>query len=104
MSTRRPQRKPSFFWHGVLIVLPVAVLAIVGFVSLQQDKLIARHEAEVRAQGIVDDLAQKVWDEISGAAGRDQSQHPAFVIDQAGQLIFPPPVEPVPRPKPLNPA
>src|SRR5262245_23018932 len=102
MRTRRPQRNRTFFWHGVLIVLPVAVLAMVGVVSLRQDKLIGRHEAEVRAQGIADARAQKLSDEIAGAAGRDHSQQPAFVIDQAGQLIFPPSVEPVPRPKPLN--
>jgi hypothetical protein len=34
-------RKPTFFWQAVLIVLPVAVLAEVGLFSLRQDKALA---------------------------------------------------------------
>ena len=102
MSHRPSHRKPTFFWQGVLIVFPVVVLALIGLVSLRQDELLARHEAEVRAQTIADDLAQKVWDEIVSAPESDLSRHPFFQIDQHGGLIYPPPYTPVPVPRPLN--
>jgi signal transduction histidine kinase len=103
MSTRHPKRKPSFFWQGVLIVLPVVVLAVVGLVSLRQDKLLARHEAEVRAHALAHDLTEKVWQEIVLVPESERSRYPSFEVDHHGRLIFPPPVESVPRPRPLNP-
>jgi len=44
-----PNKKATFFWQGALIILPVVILAGVGFFSLRQDKVLARHEAEQRA-------------------------------------------------------
>ena len=44
--------KPTFLWQALLIVLPIIVLAIVGFFSLRQDKLLAQQEARERAQAI----------------------------------------------------
>src|SRR5438034_1098606 len=53
----RASRKPTFFWQAVLIVLPVAVLAALGLVSLRQDKLLAEQEAREQAQAIAWTLA-----------------------------------------------
>jgi len=50
-------RKPTFFWQAVLIVLPVAVLAAVGLFSLRQDKVLAEQEAREQAQAIAWPLA-----------------------------------------------
>src|SRR5437879_9956927 len=52
-------RKPTFVWQAVLIVLPVAVLAAVGLFSLRQDKLLAEQEAREQAQAIAWPLAHE---------------------------------------------
>ncbi|HTD86261.1 MAG TPA: hypothetical protein VK850_06760, partial [Candidatus Binatia bacterium] len=52
-------RKPTFFWQAVLIVLPVAVLAAVGLFSLRQDKVLAEQEAREQAQAIAWPLAHE---------------------------------------------
>lgn len=49
MVAPQTQRKPAFFWQGVLILLPVAVLAVVSIISLRQDELTAEHDARNRA-------------------------------------------------------
>jgi hypothetical protein len=90
MASLRTQRKPTFFWQGLLILLPVAVLAVVGVISLRQDKILARHDAAERAQVVADDLASKIWNELI-ANSPDQSRQRAFQVDEAGRLVFPPP-------------
>src|SRR5256885_16175253 len=42
MTWPRTSRKPTFFWQAVLILLPVVVLAAMGFFSLRQDRLLDR--------------------------------------------------------------
>src|SRR6266404_9241501 len=93
MSGIRRNRKPTFFWQGVLIVLPLAVLAALGLFSLRQDKVLAQHEATERAQRLADQLAQDLWAELTDLSG---SNLPAFKVDRAGQLVFPPAYSPVP--------
>jgi signal transduction histidine kinase len=104
MAAPRTSRKPTFFWQGLLILLPVAVLAVVGVISLRQDKVLARHDAAERAQVIADDLAAKIWNELTAKepSPLNLSIGPAFEVDQAGQLMFPPAVAPVPLPKPFD--
>ncbi|MDR3378341.1 MAG: HAMP domain-containing sensor histidine kinase, partial [Verrucomicrobiae bacterium] len=41
--------KPSFFWQGLCIVLPVAVLAVACLISLRQDERTAENDAHERA-------------------------------------------------------
>src|SRR5690349_6135686 len=123
------KRKPTFLWQALLIVLPVAVLAVFGFVSLRQDRLLAQREAAERAQAIADELAPKIWAQLTTVSNdppapaqprpgeiarleRDTAdnapfhppafKHPAFRVDQSGNLLFPPPYSPVPKPHPLN--
>jgi len=101
MARKREQRKPTFAWQAVLILLPVIVLAGVGWFSLRQDKLRAQHEAEDRAQSIADDLLPKIWDEVTESPDRVHGR-PMFRVNLAGELIFPKSHEPVPIPMPLD--
>jgi hypothetical protein len=39
-------KKPVFLWTGILILLPLFLLAGVGLYSLRQDKILAENEAE----------------------------------------------------------
>ena len=52
------EHKPSFFWQGVFILLPVAVLAIVSLIALRQDERAAESEARKRAAENVQSLAR----------------------------------------------
>ncbi len=101
MNESRLRGQPAFLRQGLLIVLPVVVLAGMGLVSLRQDKILAQHDATERAQAIADEMADSIWTELTSA--RDDSQA-EFKIDRAGQLVFPPPFRLLPEPHPLNPA
>jgi hypothetical protein len=90
---------PAFFWHGLLILLPVALLAAVGFFSLRQDRRLAQREAAERAQALADQVANEIWAELTG---HKDPGSPAFQVDRDGQLLFPPPFAPAPTPRPLN--
>jgi signal transduction histidine kinase len=59
MLKPRSNRKPTFFWQAVLILLPVGVLAAVGLFSLRQDRLLAEQEAREQAQAIAWPLAHE---------------------------------------------
>src|SRR5689334_12792930 len=59
MGGRKPHRKRLFIWQAAFILLPVVVLALVGLSFLRQDRVLARREAEQRAQEIADDLLPK---------------------------------------------
>src|SRR5947208_16509739 len=97
MASRDSHRKPTFFWQAALIVCPVMVLAAVGFLSLRQDRLLAKKDAEERAQSLADELAVRVWQSLSASNRHDHS----FRADTDGNLVFPPPVVELPSPKPL---
>ena len=60
MAGARIQRKPSFLWHGILILLPVAVLGIVSLASLRQDEQAAEQDARQRAAESVQSLSRAV--------------------------------------------
>ena len=96
------ERRPTFFWHGLLILLPVLVLVAVGFFSLRQDKLLAQHEAADRAQTIADELASKLWSALTRAESSPPFQHHAFEVDSEGRLLFPPPYSTAPSPNLLD--
>lgn len=112
MAPAQRQWQPAFWWQAALILLPVAVLSAVGWYSLRQDKAIARHDAQDRAQAVANDLALKLWNTLTNwpvplyRNWEDNSQlgAVAFEVDDAGKLVFPPPFAPVPTPKPLDPA
>ena len=50
MAASQTQRKPTFLWQGVLILVPVVVLAVVGAVSLRVEQRNAEAEALQRAE------------------------------------------------------
>jgi signal transduction histidine kinase/tetratricopeptide (TPR) repeat protein len=102
MANRRPQRKPVFFWQAALILLPVAVLAVVGFVFLRQDRLLARREAADRAQAIADDLLPRVLNLIVTTNVLTPDGGWPLKIDSRGRLVFPPPVPPPPEARTLD--
>ncbi len=102
MRALRARRKPTFFWQGLLIVLPVLLLAAVGLVSLRQDKALARHEAAERAQAIADDLLSRIWADLTMVKEPDELKRQAFQVDDNGGLLVPPAVAPVPVPRPLD--
>lgn len=99
MAAPAPPRKATFLWQGLLIVLPVAVLAAVGFLSLRQDRRLAEREAAERAQRIADDLVDRIWTKL---AVTNLSGRLHFTVDAAGGLIFPPPHTSVPLPQPFD--
>ncbi|MCW5552729.1 MAG: HAMP domain-containing histidine kinase [Verrucomicrobiae bacterium] len=99
MAAPTPPRKPTFLWQGLLIVLPVAVLAAVGFLSLRQDRRLAEREAAERAQAVADDLLESIWTEL---AVTNLSGRLHFTIDAVGELLFPPPHPSIPIPRPFD--
>jgi len=54
----RGKRGPVFVWQAALILLPVALLAGVGFYYLEQDRRLAEDEARERAQVMARELAE----------------------------------------------
>ncbi len=101
LSRSRP-RPPTFFWQGVLILLPVVVLAGAGFLSLRQDKALARHEATERAQALAEDVVNRLWTKLTARANLEQFKAHAFHVDGRGRLLFPPPAVPLPSPRPFD--
>ena len=61
---KRTSRKPTFFWQGVLILAPMLVLAKLGALALSQDKRMAQHEAELRAQDVAEEVVQAIWNHL----------------------------------------
>src|SRR5258708_32278355 len=99
MSGTRRDRRRTFFWQGVLIVLALTVLAALGLFSLRQDKVLAQHEATERAQRLADQLAQDLWAELTDLSGPNL---PMFKVDRTGALGFPPASSSVPNPHVLD--
>src|SRR5258708_40124952 len=85
-------RRPTFLWQGLLILLPVLVLATVGFFSLRQDKPLAQRDAAEKAQAIADELAHNLWAAL--AEQKDDPRFRYFEISTTGELVHPPPCAP----------
>ena len=99
MKPRVSNQPATFFWHGILILLPVLVLVTVGLFSLRQDKLLAQREAEDRAQSMADELVSKVWSALNRTEAPQASQQHAFEVDSSGCLLSPPPYSVTPSPR-----
>src|SRR6266496_2668844 len=67
MVKQRSNRKPTFFWQALLILLPVCVLSVFGVASLRQDRLLVEQEARERAGRIAEDLSERIWNGLVGA-------------------------------------
>jgi signal transduction histidine kinase len=101
MRARRASQ-PSFFWQGLLIVLPVVVLAGAGLFSLRQDQAMARREAVEKAQAFADQFADILWGELTESSSLIDFTNHTFRIDARGNLIDPPPAPPVPAPQAID--
>ncbi|PWU20666.1 MAG: hypothetical protein C5B50_03430 [Verrucomicrobia bacterium] len=60
MIPRFHKGKPTFFWQGALLMLPVLTLAVIGLVSLRRDQQAAEAEGRRRAAESVKSLAQAI--------------------------------------------
>ncbi|HEY5910390.1 MAG TPA: ATP-binding protein [Verrucomicrobiae bacterium] len=87
MAQPSSRQNPTFFWQGLLILLPLGLLAALGFLSVRQDRLVAEHEAVRRAQNIADELLPRVSAELS----ETNHSQATFETDAAGRLLLPPP-------------
>ena len=93
--------KRSFFWQGLLIVLPVGVLAAFAFFALRQDKAIALQEARDRAQEIAEGLLPRIATALTPDLTNPRLSK-CFLVNSSGDLVFPPPTTDVPDPAPFE--
>jgi signal transduction histidine kinase len=111
MSGMQPTRvsapkRPRFLWRGLLIVLPALAMAGFGFVSLRQDRLLARHQAAEEADKLAVELVELILpaalrlDIGLPASARPQddpilaAQQDGLIVallDDTGGLVHPPP-------------
>jgi signal transduction histidine kinase len=121
----RRVRQPGFLLQGTLVLLPALLLAGAGFYSLRQDRVLAEHEAQAQARRFATEIADGFVSHFtkvaltpvpaSGVHSINPDDDPigqlkqslwvrsAFAIGAEGQLVFPPPLAPLPLPEPLNP-
>jgi signal transduction histidine kinase len=96
--TAHDHRASSFFWQGLFILLPVLLLAVVGFLSIRQDKALVEQQAREQAREMIADLGPRIW---QGLTNLPPGVKPPllltpesrifFVIDEHGELTFPEP-------------
>jgi signal transduction histidine kinase len=60
MATPRIQRQPTFLWQGVLILLPVLMLALMGVASIRKDRALVLQEARESATASARQFAELV--------------------------------------------
>lgn len=60
----RRLRKPSFFWQGVFILLPVIILACIGTIFLQRDKNLVMEEARDQARSLAQQIASHIGSKL----------------------------------------
>ncbi len=73
MAVARPKATPksrTFLGHALLILVPVAALAVFGLLSLRQDRLLAEREAQERAQALAELLARDCRLQLGGNISR----------------------------------
>src|SRR5438309_1315146 len=116
MITPRSNRKPTFFWQALLILLPVCVLSVFGVASLRQDRLLVEQEARERAGRVAEDLSERIWNGLLGVNADfvpigprsmlevvGKSRDEVIVeISPEGDLVRPPPFASAPTPQPLD--
>src|SRR6185312_6322772 len=60
MTAPRIQRPPTFLWQGLLILLPVVVLALMGAASIRKDRALVLQEARESAKASAEQFAELV--------------------------------------------
>src|ERR1700750_1976341 len=94
--------RSGFGWQALLILLPVAVLAALGFHALRQDRRLVHQDAVQRAQGIADELLPKLWLAFQDSNLVAQADERRIKFNESGELILPPLAPGPPQPKPLD--
>jgi signal transduction histidine kinase len=61
----RERREPVFFWQGLLILLPVGLMAAIGLTAILRDKAAVEHQARQRAEEILQQLAPELGRRLS---------------------------------------
>ena len=120
--------RPSFFWQGALILLPAVALCAMGLYSLRQDRVFAEHQATERARNITRDASQRLLQLITPAPAPSETTldqflrdgpatpaedpllqaaqaalpHVVVLLNETGQLLYPPAIQPLPPPDPFD--
>ena len=66
MTRLRPDRKPTFLWQGLLILLPVAALALVGLSAITRDRAAVQQDARRRAHEILAQMSDGLGRRVAG--------------------------------------
>jgi signal transduction histidine kinase/tetratricopeptide (TPR) repeat protein len=84
-------KKPVFIGRALLLLVPVAVLLVIGLNSLRQDRIQARREAEERARQLAETIAaHAVAMFVPPTAKHESGEALTFRVNASGELLFPP--------------
>jgi signal transduction histidine kinase len=61
----RPPRRPTFLWQATLVVLPVAILAILGLFAVRRDYAASEQDARQRADDITRSLSTQLGRDLA---------------------------------------
>ncbi len=70
MTRPHPDQPPSFLWQGLLILLPVAALAIVGLSAITRDRAAVQEDARRRAHEILAQMSEGLGHTAAGQLTR----------------------------------
>jgi signal transduction histidine kinase len=108
-SVEGQQREPRFLWRGLLIVLPVVVLASIGILSLRQDQRLVDSDVRARARQFADEAVGRLWKKLldqPSTSSAWRAGYPSSVailhLSAQGELILPVPYSQVPVPNPVD--
>ena len=116
MKPSKHPKRPVFLWQAVLILLPIGILAVLGFLFVRQDKLLVQQEAKERAQGLAEELLRSIRNQLGALSSPPRvpfglPSDPAtngiqdvfeFEVDLAGNLLWPPAYPSPLIPQPLD--
>jgi len=84
MQPNTPFQSRSFLWQGILILLPLALLAGMGIFSLRQDRMLAEVEAKERCQAVAEEYADTITAELQNPPPAPFSE---ITLDSDGRLF-----------------
>jgi signal transduction histidine kinase len=80
--------RPGFLWRGVLLLLPVLLLAGVGFYYLQQERVLAEADARRLGQSLAEDCAQAIGFELTQLIANPSALEVSpITLDSNGALV-----------------
>ena len=101
MKRATSSEHPPFFWQGFLVLIPLLILSVAGFVGLHRDKAQVHHEAVRQAQALVDEFADRLEQSLQTTNAGDDPASIVIQTDLSGDLTDPPPYSFTPHPFPL---